>query len=110
MVKKYILKFAQNNLIMFLFLVGIGSYICSITQFSFGWDFVNYHYYNAFAFFNNRLNYDIVPSSVNTFLNPLIELPFYLILQYFNGAPRIAFALQGVWFGLLLFAFYKPHV
>lgn len=107
MIKKYILGLTQNNLIMFLFLIAIGSYICSKTQFNFGWDFVNYHYYNAFAFLNNRLNYDIVPGSVNTFLNPLIELPFYFILQYFNDAPQIAFALQGVWFGLLLFAFYK---
>lgn len=106
-IKNFICSLAQNNLLMFFLLVATGSYICSQTKFENGWDFTNYHYYNAFAFLHDRLNYDIVPASLNTFFNPLIELPFYFIIQYFNDQPTIAYALQGIWFGLLLFAFYK---
>lgn len=105
--KKIIFQIVQNNLFMCLFFLITGSFICSKTLFDFSWDFANYHYYNAFAFFNNRLNYDIVPSSINTFFNPLMDLPFYLILQYFNESPRVVFAIQGIWFSLLLFVFYK---
>lgn len=96
----------SNILMLSIFLIFAG-FLCAHNQFNFNWDFTNYHYYNAFAFLNNRLNYDIVPSSVNTFFNPLIELPLYFYIEYFNDYPSIIYALQGLWFGLLLFVFYK---
>ena len=71
------------------------------------WDLTNYHYYNAWAFLNGRLNYDIVPASINTFFNPLAELPFYFLVEYFNDCPAVVYGAQGIWFGLLLFVFYK---
>ena len=36
------------------------------------WDFLNYHYNNAYSFISGRFDYDIVPSSVNGFFNPII--------------------------------------
>lgn len=95
------------NFFMCLVCVLLGALICALTRLNFGWDFTNYHYYNAFAFLNNRMNYDIVPASVNTFFNPLIDLPFYFLVEYFNDDPIIIYGLQGVWFGLLIFAFFK---
>lgn len=106
-IQNIILRLMQSNVFMLLLLVATGSYICVQTRFDFRWDFTNYHYYNAFAFFNNRLNYDIVPGSVNTFFNPLIELPLFFLIEYFNDKPEIIFAVQGIWFGLLLFSFFK---
>lgn len=71
------------------------------------YDFKNYHYYNAFAFLNGRLNYDIVPAYINTFFNPLIELPLFFYIQWFNCHLNIIMALQGIWFGILLVAVFK---
>jgi len=71
------------------------------------WDFTNYHYYNAWAFLNDRLNFDIVPASFNTFLNPIIDLPLYFYIQWFNNYPNLIWALQGIWGGLMLFCVYK---
>lgn len=71
------------------------------------WDFTNYHYYNAWAFFNNRLNFDIVPASFNTFLNPVLDFPLYFYIQWFNDYPALIWALQGIWGGLMLFSVYK---
>lgn len=78
-----------------------------MNKFDFRWDFTNYHYYNPFAFFHNRLNFDIVPASVNTFFNPLIDIPLYLMIKNFNNDLNLIFAVQGIWFGLLLYVFYK---
>ncbi len=78
-----------------------------VNKFEYRWDFTNYHYYNPFAFFNNRLNFDIVPASVNTFFNPLIDIPLYLMIKNFNDNLNLIFAFQGLWFGGLLFVFYK---
>ena len=83
-IQKKIIWLFNQNILMSLILIGIGSYVCTITKFEIIWDFANYHYYNAYAFLNNRLNYDIAPASVNTFFNPLIELPLYFLIQKFN--------------------------
>lgn len=107
-IKNIIIKIFNNNLIMFGLIVCLGMIICvSVGYQDTRWDFTNYHYYNAFAFLNNRLNYDIVPSSINTFFNPLLDLPLYFYIEKFNNHPNIVVALQGIWYGCLLFAFYK---
>lgn len=96
-----------QSFLMLLFFCAIAVVISVINKFDFRWDFTNYHYYNPFAFFYNRLNFDIVPGSVNTFFNPLIDIPLYLMVKYFNDNLNLIFAFQGMWFGLLLFVFYK---
>lgn len=107
-IKNAIIKIFNNNLIMGIFLIFLGMFVSYLSGYKdTRWDFTNYHYYNPFAFLNDRLNYDIVPSSLNTFFNPLIDLPLYLIIEYFNDSPDIIIALQGIWYGALLFVFYK---
>ncbi len=71
------------------------------------WDFANYHYYNAFAFLNDRSTLDTVPATINTFFNPIIDIPLYFYIEYFNDYPNIIFALQGIWCGLFLLILYK---
>ena len=73
------------------------------------WDFANYHYYNVWAFLNNRLNWDIVPATFTTFLNPFIDFPLYFYIQWFNNYPDLIWGLQGIWGGLLLFYVYKTY-
>ncbi len=45
------------------------------------WDLRNYHYYNAYAWLTGREGYDILAAQVQTFFNPLIDVPFYLATQ-----------------------------
>ena len=69
------------------------------------WDLRNYHWYNAFAFLNNRLDFDILPAQTPTFYNPTMDLPFYLLATRFP-ARLVGFLLgmvQGL-NGVLLFA------
>ena len=71
------------------------------------WDFANYHYYNAWAFLNDRLNVDIVPAFINTFFSPFIELPAYFLTNALNDHPVIFSTIMAVPYGLLLFVVYK---
>jgi hypothetical protein len=41
------------------------------------WDLRNYHFYNPFAYLNDRVGYDIAVGHVATYYNPLMYLPFY---------------------------------
>jgi hypothetical protein len=59
------------------------------------WDLRNYHWYNAYAFLNGRYDTDFMPSQAQFFLNPLIDVPFYLLAQQLT--PRaLAFLLGAV--------------
>jgi len=102
-------RFLLNSLV-FILLMSLAMFLSMYIKHENYWDFANYHYYNAFAFLNNRLNYDIVPASVNTFFNPIIELPLYFYIQYFNENSDLIYALQGIWGGLTLFVFYKIYL
>jgi hypothetical protein len=62
------------------------------------WDFKNYHYYNAYAVFSGRLNYDIAPGQQQTYLNPAMDLLPFLLIQHF---PPFVFGLViGAWQGI----------
>src|SRR5262249_2346472 len=44
------------------------------------WDLLNYHVYNGYALLNGRLDLDMAPAQVQTFLNPLVDVPLYLAI------------------------------
>lgn len=47
------------------------------------WDVKNYHYYNAYAFVEHRLDFDIAPAQLQTYINPIGDLPFYWMVKHF---------------------------
>lgn len=112
--KKYIsastlYKFLTNDFIVLIFLLLIGALLCAYNQYDFFWDIANYHYYNAWAFWEDTSAYKIygLPGEMNSLLNPLLDVPLYLLIKYFNSNAAFIFAMQGLWFGLLLFLFWK---
>ena len=67
------------------------------------WDLRNYHYYNAYAFLNNRYAMDLLPSQTPYFYNPLMDVPFFILAQHVS-ARAVGFFLgfvQGLNFILL---------
>src|SRR5262249_35422044 len=51
------------------------------------WDLLNYHFYNGYALLHGRHDLDLAPAQVQTFLNPLVDVPLYLAIA---GLPPIA--------------------
>lgn len=70
-------------------------------------DLKNYHWYNAYAFLNDRLGHDIAPAMLQSYLNPLIELPYFLVATHLPEHPAYAAFLQGTYYGLLVFSLAK---
>jgi len=69
------------------------------------WDLRNYHFYNAYAFLNNRLSFDVVPAQLQTFHNPLLDVPFYLMI---TQLPPVVYGfLVGGLHGLNIWFIYK---
>nr|WP_246340052.1 glycosyltransferase 87 family protein [Ancylobacter tetraedralis] len=47
---------------------------------------MNYHYYTAFAYLNDRIDIDAAPAQIiHSYFNPLVYLPFYVLLE--NAGP-----------------------
>ena len=70
----------------------------------YNWDLKFFHYYGAYAFFNDRLLFDLAPAIEATYLNPLLDLPFYIFNE--NLPPKwTAFSL-GALHGINFFMVY----
>lgn len=97
----------RSSKIQLIFFLLIGCVLSICLKYEVMWDFANYHYYNPWAFLNGRVGYDIAPAGLNTYFNPLMDIPLYLMIQYFNDSPNIIYAFQGLYFGGLLYVFFK---
>ena len=62
------------------------------------WDLRNYHWYNAWAYLNGRHDTDFMPSQGQFFLNPWLDVPFYVLATHVP--PAAAFFILGVIQGL----------
>ncbi len=98
LMRPYDVLWSNRSLAVVLVLVGlaIGSGLYSVYLGSdINWDLLNYHIYNPFASLNNRYLYDIEPAQGQTYLNPALDIPFYILVRYFNDFPRLIGFVQG---------------
>ena len=98
-------KYKRYILILLFFLM-IGGIIGITYRPNMGFDFFSYHYYNGWAIWNNRLGFDILPSSFRTFFNPVLDGLNYLILEHLNTHPNIFLFISGLKLGVFLFICY----
>ncbi len=68
------------------------------------WDLKNYHYYNPYSFLNGRMDFDVLPSQVANFYNPLLYVPYYHAINLFppRGVGFFLGWIQGFNFPLIL--------
>jgi hypothetical protein len=57
------------------------------------WDQLNYHIYVVYAWLHHRLSLDVAPAQIQTWLNPIGYLPYYLAVRHLE--PIVAGALIG---------------
>ncbi len=100
-------RFFQSQVFIFLLLFAIGGCGNLLLRHENVWDWINYHYYNVWALFHHRLGYDLAPASVATYFNPLIDIPYYLMMKYWNNYPYLINFFQGTYLGVLLFVVFK---
>jgi hypothetical protein len=69
--------------------------------FALEWDLLNYHFYNPHALFTGRQAIDVVPAQLQSFLNPALYLPLYLLFKYL-GPVAMVFIIGAIQAGQLL--------
>src|SRR5262245_35908281 len=67
-----------------LVLCGTSSLLATVVGKDVNWDLFNYHFYNGYAFLTDRAHKDIAPAQLQTFLNPLLDVPLYLAISHLS--------------------------
>lgn len=93
---------AINLLVPILSFIAFGFISIYLGQ-DLNWDLLNYHYYNGYSFLNNRMLFDYAPAYSQTFLNPILDIPTYLLITYCKPilASFIVGGLHGLNFWIL---------
>lgn len=77
---------AVDILVLVLFVVIFGV-IAALGGSDAMWDLRNYHIYNPFAVLHGKLDYDIAPAQVQTYIAPQLDILYYLIRRGLNKSP-----------------------
>ncbi len=96
-----------RDIFVFVILTGISFVLGMNNGFDMCLDSYNYHIYNPWAFFHNRIGIDVLPADIQTYFNPLIDIPAYLLIKYLNDFPKLALGLNNCYYGIFIFIFYK---
>ena len=86
-----------------------GAWACLLVPVTFGYisvslgmdanyDIFNYHLYNPFAFLNGKLAIDLAPAGMQSYFNPMLDLPYYWATQHLP--PRLVGFTLGFMHGL----------
>ena len=60
------------------------------------WDMLNYHLYNPFALLNGKIGYDIAAAQVQTYINPELDLLYYIVFKLLNNQPNLFLCVLAV--------------
>lgn len=85
----------RNATILIPLAFGVWSVLLGV---DYNWDLLNYHLYNAFALFNDKLATDFAPGGFQSYFNPVLDIPYYLAMMHLP--PRLLGFLMGAAHGL----------
>ncbi len=83
--------------IVYFLLLGIISVILGQDA---SWDLRNYHFYNPYMLLEGRFKYDVLPAQIQTFFNPLIDVPFFISTHWLKIPPLVFGFFLGGFHGL----------
>jgi len=76
------------------------SLIVVLTSYELGkdmaWDTLDYHFYAGFSALHHRFGQDYFPAGPQSYLNPYVYVPFYLLATSGLTAPQVALILAAV--------------
>ena len=102
-----ILKKYKNDIIIFIILFILLSFIVILLIPTPDWDFYNYHYYIGHAFLNNRIETDFLPANYRSYFNPYMDVITFLLMKHLNNHPYIFLSISTLDNTFFLFMIYK---
>ncbi len=93
-----------TSILVFATCLLVGSLVSVHMGADFNWDLQNYHLYNPFAFLTGRIGRDLMAAGPQSYLNPLLDIPFFLSwTTWFHARPWVTAFLAGLPYGVAIF-------
>ncbi|HTE57625.1 MAG TPA: hypothetical protein VK694_02690 [Verrucomicrobiae bacterium] len=102
---KHSLKKYGIHIFALVVAVGIGGFMAARLGQDINFDLQNYHYANPHIFLNDRIEHDIAIGELESYANPLPDIPGYLLISHVR--PRIAATGLGMIQGLNIFLIFE---
>lgn len=95
----------KNQLLLFASCIFLAGIISILIGQDLNYDLLQYHFYNGYAFFHQRLTKDVGPAMIQSYINPFFDIINYglVCIQY----PRIIEFLLGSFTGIGAFILYQ---
>jgi hypothetical protein len=71
------------------------------------YDLRNYHFYNPYQLLEHRFERDLDAAGVQTYLNPVLDIPFYVAIRIWHIKPLFVGLAVGAFHGLNLWLVFK---
>jgi hypothetical protein len=71
------------------------------------WDLRQYHFYTPHLLFDGRFARDIEPAGVQTYFNPILDIPFYVGVKVLRSTPIVIGLAHAAFHGLSLWLVYR---
>lgn len=98
--------FSKYNLILVVFYAALAVALAAKHGQDVNWDLLNYHFYNPYLLLFGRFERDVHAAGVQSFFNPLVDMPFYAAVRW-NVPPAAFFLSLAAVQGLALFIVHK---
>lgn len=95
----------KNSLLTFLFFIAFFGGVSILLGQDINTDLRNYHLYDGFAAFHHRMNYDLAPALMQTYLNPFFDCINYLLIALHR--PMLTAFLLGAFSGVIGFLLHE---
>lgn len=93
----------NRNLIIFIGFLIFGGILSIAFRFWPDYDFSSYHYYNGWAFLNDRVGSDFLAASFRSYFNPVLDSLTYFLISSLNTHPLLFLFITGFKYGIFMF-------
>lgn len=97
------MKIDKKKIIIFILFLFFGGMLSCAFRFWPDFDFSSYHYYNGWAFLNDRLGSDFLAASFRSYFNPVLDSLTYLLINSLNTHPLLFLFITGFKYGIFMF-------
>ena len=102
-----LLQGVRSNALLIGIYAAFGAVLTIVIGQDVNWDLLNYHFYDAYQLLGGRIARDVDVAGVQTYMNPLFDLPFFASVFWLRLPPIVVGSALGAFHGLALFFVHK---
>jgi hypothetical protein len=103
-------RFGRWDWLVMLAYIGLTTCLGARIGQDMNWDLFNYHFYNPYLLLADRFERDVHVAGVQTYLNPIMDLPFYVAVAIWKLPPLAVGLMLSALHGIALWLVHRVIV